>query len=424
MESMAYRIAKYLFLALIFSLPIFRPSILTIAEYKLAITDVLFLGCVIFFAISLILKRSRAVWDRSFIFLFLFALSLSIASVFSETPERSIIKLFGHFYLIGLAVLAVQFTNEQGFWRKAVYAWLAGLSITIGAVLVGLFLFTIGFTTEESNYFLFHFGTLPAGNYPRIMALFANSNMLATYLGVSVPLVLGAAKVEWIGRPLAVILLFGVCIATAFSISPNIGGVILSAGLWLLYAGNDQLDTKVRQLIATGTVIGCLGFFLAATVSLESPNSEKEFRIPGTSIILEPSVRIFTWRSSAETFLKHPLFGKGTGTDAAFVKYQSPAGPRQLLLDAHNMWLSIAAQTGIFGLATFCLLLFHLFRRCRFRPPPVATTDVLHISLSCAFIGGFIYQGLTGSFEDARHIWVVIGLLCGITQKNEIVDQI
>lgn len=419
---MAYKVANFLFLVLVVTFPIFRPSIFSTASSSIPVSDAIFLCCSFLVFVALILKQTRLVWDRSFGFLGLFAASLVISTIFSETPTRSAIKLAGHFYLIGIAVLAIHFSIEQDFWRKVVRAWLVGLSITIAAVFAGLILFVFGFTDQTSNYFLFHFGTLPAGNYPRVVGLFANANMLATYLAASLPLVLAAAKIGWIRRRFAGFLLFGIAVATVFSISPGIGGVILSGGLWLLFADPKRFSIRNRRFIATATILGAVGFFAIATVSLDSPNSEKEFQVPGTSIVIEPSVRVFTWQSSAETFLQHPIFGKGTGTDTTFVIYDSFAGPRHLLLDAHNMWLSVAAQTGIVGSFAFCLLQIHLLRRTRFRLKPTNNREALWLGISLSFIGGFIYQGLTGSFEDTRHIWLVIGLLCTISRPDSPID--
>jgi putative inorganic carbon (hco3(-)) transporter len=33
------------------------------------------------------------------------------------------------------------------------------------------------------------------------------------------------------------------------------------------------------------------------------------------------------------------------------------------------------------------------------------------VALGIAFLGAFAYQGLGGSFEDARHLWLLFGLL-------------
>jgi hypothetical protein len=36
--------------------------------------------------------------------------------------------------------------------------------------------------------------------------------------------------------------------------------------------------------------------------------------------------------------------------------------------------------------------------------------NALRLALGIAFLGAFAYQGLGGSFEDARHLWLLLGL--------------
>jgi hypothetical protein len=45
--------------------------------------------------------------------------------------------------------------------------------------------------------------------------------------------------------------------------------------------------------------------------------------------------------------------------------------------------------------------------------PPATNRSLapLTAALLIAFVSGFIIQGLTGSFEDARHLWLTIGLI-------------
>jgi hypothetical protein len=40
------------------------------------------------------------------------------------------------------------------------------------------------------------------------------------------------------------------------------------------------------------------------------------------------------------------------------------------------------------------------------------------IGLGLIFLNIFAYQGLTGSFEDARHVWVVLGLLMAASKAS------
>jgi O-antigen ligase len=80
-----------------------------------------------------------------------------------------------------------------------------------------------------------------------------------------------------------------------------------------------------------------------------------------------------------------------------------------LLTDAHNSFLSVAAQNGIIGLAAFLFLVGLLLRRWIRELRTTSFTSILAL-VGLAFLCSFVYQGLTGSYEDARHLWVLIGI--------------
>ena len=42
--------------------------------------------------------------------------------------------------------------------------------------------------------------------------------------------------------------------------------------------------------------------------------------------------------------------------------------------------------------------------------------SIVRTALGISFISAFLYQGLTGSYEDARHLWVLIGLLASVSE--------
>ena len=126
---------------------------------------------------------------------------------------------------------------------------------------------------------------------------------------------------------------------------------------------------------------------------------------------LAPAGRLMIWIDAVRNFLAEPLFGRGLGMDAVEVHYQNPSGELQTLTDAHNMFLSVAVQCGIFGLAALAALLVFVFRASRpFRLLP-GNRNVAIVGLGVAFLVAFAYEGLGGAFEDARHLWVLLGLL-------------
>jgi O-antigen ligase len=85
--------------------------------------------------------------------------------------------------------------------------------------------------------------------------------------------------------------------------------------------------------------------------------------------------------------------------------------------DAHNTFLSVASQTGFVGFTAFTLLLIFLLRT--FLPIRFERQTVIKTGLGFAFVTAFLYQGLAGSFEDARHLWVLIGLMASFGEREQ-----
>jgi putative inorganic carbon (hco3(-)) transporter len=412
---MFHKIAQIIFLVLIISLPLVRPFNFTFRGLLIPFTDFIFLLCCGAFAIALIRREVRLVTDRVFVPILLFAGALTISAAFSAEPERSAVKLAGHFYLLGLAVLTIQFARDPVVLKRIIYAWLAATILVVLAALIGIAMFYAGHTSRADNYFLYHYGSLPATGFPRVMSLFANANMLCNYLNVSLMMTLAAMSAKWIRPLFSWILLAGIGITALFTVSPGIGGLALSLGLWVWLTGSTPISfIKPRFAIAFGVLVAAavLAAALIAPPKLPGVDSPPGSE-PGYSI--GPSVRLLTWKSALNTFLDHPLTGKGTGTDAALVYYTTVLGQNQVLLDAHNTYLNIAAQAGLIGVVSFAFLIYWVMRSSHWSPVGSDTNRRVHFALSTAFGGAFLYQGMAGSFEDARHLWVLIGMIVAVS---------
>ena len=75
----------------------------------------------------------------------------------------------------------------------------------------------------------------------------------------------------------------------------------------------------------------------------------------------------------------------------------------------HNLFLNVAVQCGLLGIAAIIFLIAHVARRtCRL---PWDQHRLIQVGLGLAWLNAFAYQGLTGSYEDARHLWVLLGLI-------------
>lgn len=404
--------ARWLMVLYVLALPIVRPLDTRILGIHIFATDLIFAAAFLFWIASLL---SRRLWfeSRYLIFAGAFFLALLLSSVFSIEPRKSFLKLSGVFYLIAVSIVIADLVRDPSFLKKLTFAWLAGAMLTVLGSGLGLAGFIFGFDSPATNFFLFGFGSLPPGDYPRVRAFFENPNMMANYINVAIMIVLGGWRAGWLAARTAwgvAILLLG---SALLAVSPGVGGILLSLGLWIWFA-----PARHKGRARTPTLVGCIALallaFLSTTISPVVRDQEKSITLPVIDRQIEPSVRALVWLNSIERGSQYPILGRGPGTDAAFLRYQVASGQKQLLRDAHQAWLNVFGQAGVIGLAAFIALCWYLFTICRFRAPDDSEQSVMLVACSCAFVGAFLFQNLFGSFEDARQLWVLIGMLVGL----------
>lgn len=408
--------ARWLMLLYVGVLPIVRPLDTRILGIHIFATDLIFAGAFLFWLLAAV--RRRPWFDPKYLAAagaFFFALLLS--AIFSTEPQKSLLKLTGVFYLIAVSLVVADLIRDDGFLKKLAFAWVAGTVVTIAGSAMGLIGFYAGYKTMATNFFLFHSGSLPPGNYPRVVAFFENPNMTANYLTVAVKMAIGAYRSGWLPARIAmaiVLLVFG---SAALTISPGIGGLIAGVGLWTALV-RFKPQTRQRTLTLAGVASAALLLALSTAIAPVNRGSEHTVTIPVIEKQIEPSVRFLVWMNTIERGLEYPILGRGIGTDVARVFYQVPSGQKQLLRDAHQAWLNIFGQAGLLGLCAFVWLCIYLFSVCRFTIDEDSTRTVMLVACSCAFVGAFLYQNLFGSFEDARQLWVLIGMLVGLSKPT------
>jgi O-antigen ligase len=400
-ESRHVTVSEGLFLALVATLPIIQPFNVWFRGYTIPPADFLFLLAAPAAAISVLGGRVPPPRSPVLLALGLYAAAFLASTVASADRAHSVLKLLGVFYLIGLAVLTILHVRSVHALRRALAAWLVGTVVTLGAAFAGLCLFAAGVVDPHVNLFLSIHGSLPEGGYPRVMALFQNPNMYCAYMVASLAILITASHLGWFTGA-APTLIGATIVAAAFSLSPGLGGLLLviAFGAWCEWR---QSRPRLVTLIVAGSALGAVLFLLATTTTVPAPGealSQWHYR---------PSSRMLTWIGSVHTFLTHPWFGKGVGLDVVGIGYTGPSGVYEWLTDAHNTWLSVLAQEGILGFAALVSIIVVLLRGPRFSM--ASPEAALRAGLAVAFVTGFLYQGLTGSFENTRHIWVLIGLL-------------
>ncbi|HEY0459649.1 MAG TPA: O-antigen ligase family protein [Pyrinomonadaceae bacterium] len=414
---MTLKICQWLFLLLVVSLPLVRPFNTTISGLQVPFTDFIFVLVFAFWLLALVRGETRFRTDKFFIFLGLYGFALTLSTIFSTAPQRSFFKLLGEFYLFALALLTFNLVRDKDFFKQIVIAFAIGTALTVLASAAGFGLFYMGYKTQADNYLLSHFGSLPAGNYPRIHALFANANMMCNFLNVGLIFAVLAEKAGWLKKFWARVLQTGIWFAAVFTFSTGLGGMVLSLGIWFWALFRKSGKSFLSKFALISAILFAALVFCSALVSPDTKNTTQEFSVPLTDKKLEASVRVLVWENSFERFKEFPFFGRGTGTNAAALSYETLSGDRQILLDAHNNWLNVLGQTGLFGLITFLLLNVMLLTGCRFLLNDLNEQSLIHTALSCAFVGAFLYQGLSGSFEDARHLWILFGMMVSLKSR-------
>ncbi|CAN5541797.1 hypothetical protein BH18ACI3_BH18ACI3_17730 [soil metagenome] len=404
-------ITKVSFLVLVFSLGFMQPS-LYFGGSAVQLTDLAFLLAGALWLASLLNRKTTFRLDPLFLPLAFYFFALLLSAVFSVNPRISFIKLLGESYLIGLAVLTFNFVRSVGFCRKVIFVWLAASSVTS---LIGLFTIVL-FYIDRSNvlheYFLHHYGSLTPGNYPRIQSTFVYPSLLCNYLTVSILFVLAIWRLGWIRRNLALLLLALYMVTAAFTITPGLGGILLGIFVWcsLVLENNKK---KFSQLSLHLGVISAFAFFIVSAFTLR-PIPTSPFRYVLFGFTVDPTQRLLAWKGAFETFLDNPFTGKGLGLGAANVLFMPPSGEMQLLTDAHNTWLNISGQSGIAAVAAISVLCILLLRRSLPFDLDNSELSALRSCFGIAFISAFLFQGLVGSFENARHLWVLIGLILSV----------
>lgn len=402
--------ARGLLLLLIFSIP-YMQTRFRLAGLTAVPTDFIFLPLALAFAGAVLLRR--APWPRGQVYWLLaayFASMVLSALVAGAWDLRTLAKLGSQLYLLSLPVIAAGLIRDEDDLRRAMLAWLAATAVVAAVCVLALYLFYFDPGSRLLKRLISTFGTLPPGHYPRLRLTFLNANMLCNYLTVSLCILFAAYRLGWVPKAAALLLLAGILLAALLTISPGLGGIFLAAGAWVWLSRKEASPALARLALAAGA--GAATLFAAAMVvtPILHPTAPFLIQVPGTGLVLAPSGRLMIWIEAVRNFAADPFFGRGIGAAAVEVRYASPSGDLQRLTDAHNIFLSLAVQCGMVGLAALLALLAYMARRTLPLSLAGGGMSVARVGLGLALLNGFIYHGLGGAFEDSRHLWVLFGL--------------
>ena len=132
----------------------------------------------------------------------------------------------------------------------------------------------------------------------------------------------------------------------------------------------------------------------------------------------ERDLRPKIWSTALEQWRSAPWLGHGFGREivaGAFMPLTTRLADHPEIRHAHNVFLDVAIELGVVGLATLVALLALLVREYRgfLRRPEVAVLGVLGLTL----VAGFVVKNLTDDFmhrHNALVFWALNGMLLGL----------
>lgn len=410
---MKLRIAKFLLLFYIFSLAYIQPSI-RFSGFFISPSDLVFLLLFSVFSFLIVRGELRLKADYFYLFIGLYFFTMIASLVFSDLSSKSLIKLLGEAYLISIPVILMNLIESEEELRLVILCWLTGALIPLVIALISIVAFYLGASESIFSFSYYHYGGLPIGNYPRIRSTFISPSLLLNYLSVTMILLLIAKELSWISQRVYLLLFVTTLIVSFFTFSSGLGGIILILGIWFYMTHKN----KMRLIGLILSLMGVLILYLLNFVAL-SHDAVASYDPIFVDSPLYPSARLLVWQASIQTILENPIFGKGLGADACQVLFQNTDGTVSLLTDAHNVFLNVAAQLGLFGLIALILIILTTIRRAFFSEFSSVGQKLLASAFGVAFISAFLYQGLLSSFEDARHIWSLIGLIMSVGKLRD-----
>ena len=275
MNEKIEKIAFVLFLVLVASLSIQKPSLFYVSGLPVTPTDFVFPVAGLFFLISVIWNPRKLQRDRIYLWLIAYLVAFAIATLFSPQFSRSAIKTLATGYLIGLCVLAFNLIDSEDRMRLAARVWLFA---SVAPLAVGMFtivLFYVSPTSWLLPYLTYHYGAVPVGNYPRLSSTFVSASMFCNFLNVELLILLVAKYKNWIVGTFFWLMLIATSVCAIFTISSGLGALFLAIGIWIWYSSSNRLVGRVA--FAGGTLL-CLLSLASSFIALQ-PHSTAPYSI-------------------------------------------------------------------------------------------------------------------------------------------------
>lgn len=285
-----------------------------------------------------------------------------------------------------------------------------------------------------------HFGWLPSELIPeqtmglaegsnimvsRTAGLWGDANFTALQLTIALPFIMG----WWpeAGRIKQVLLVVASgAILVAFTWTFSIGGLLGLSVMLLIKMINTQRRDRLFA-IARNVLLGIIALssfsLIAPNIYIERVTVKLQLIINALTTLDQASLltvgtnRGDTWWAAIQAIAASPLFGYGPG-NAVYANATYSVLRIQAWLSPHNMFLAVAGDLGLIGLALFVALFISALKSVR--PPSDALASNLQRDRQAIFIAlcGFAAQGMALEIHNLKLLWILMGMAIAYRQMS------
>ena len=343
------------------------------------------------FSFLSVVKAEEISWAirKLFVFLSIIPLYFVVSTTLSNKDFLKISKIFVYssfgISLLGIFQFISQFIWDKNlifdFWSKYLASFFLGSAFSQSVISLPSWWVNI-----DGHTLL------------RATSLFPDPHMLAFFLGLTLPFSVALLSIK--KRPRKYYIFYGliaitnlICLILTFSRGGYVG--LLAAGIWLLAIGIWKLDTKQwkkekRKIIILVSVL----IFLVVLIFSITPVRTRLF---SSFDLSEGSVagRIEIWQQALSVWRGNFFLGVGIGN---YSYYLNPLFNYRLPVYAHNTYLDIAVEMGIFALlAWLSIFIYTIYRLSRVqglesRVPALVLSSSLIYFLAHSFFDTPIYS--------------------------------
>ena len=252
---------------------------------------------------------------------------------------------------------------------------------------------------------------------------FENHCIYAAFLALSMSVVLSYLfETRTRGRLILSAALALWCVAVALTFVRGAWISLAAVVVFYLWMYRRQLSPRLLLLVV---VAGLVVVAVAGGLQLKYLFEERLAHALDTGYVTNRD-RLDRWGAAAQMFLSHPLNGVGWASYAdeyfAYIYYLD-AYSTEIRMGAHNLYLEIAAESGVLGLAAFAGLILVYYRRMArlARRLPRGSLRCLAIGLGGAMLSYLVHafvNNLGPSDKIGISFWLLFGLLAVVERLS------